>query len=48
LRQQILAALICTAALDGQWQRREAELLRAIADALGISAPPLLLLEVCY
>jgi Zn-dependent protease with chaperone function len=42
LKQQILAALICTAATDGQLRRREAELLRAIADALGMPVPPFL------
>jgi len=42
LKQQILSALICTAATDGQLRRREAELLRAIADALGMPVPPFL------
>jgi Zn-dependent protease with chaperone function len=42
LKQQILTALICAAATDGQLQKREAELLRAVADALGLPVPPFL------
>jgi hypothetical protein len=42
LKQQILTALIAAAASDGQLQRREAELLRAMADAWGIAVPPFL------
>ena len=42
LKRQILTALVGTAAADGQLQRREAELLRAIADALGMPVPPFL------
>jgi Zn-dependent protease with chaperone function len=42
LKQQILTALICVAATDGQLQKREAELLRAVADALGLPVPPFL------
>lgn len=45
LRQQILNALACAAATDGQLKRREAELLRAIADAFGTPIPPFLCLE---
>jgi len=40
LKQQILEALACAAATDGQVQRREAELVRAIADALNLPLPP--------
>ena len=40
--QQILTALTCTAATDGLVTMREAELLRAIADALGLPVPPFL------
>jgi Zn-dependent protease with chaperone function len=42
LKQQILTSLLGAAATDGQLQRREAELLRAIADALGAPIPPFL------
>lgn len=42
LKQQIFAALTAAAATDGQLQRREAELLRAVADALGLPVPPFL------
>ena len=42
LKQQILSALACAAATDGQVTRREAELLRAIADAFGAPIPPFL------
>jgi len=42
VKQQILGALLCTAATDGQLQRREAELLRAVADAWGLAVPPFL------
>jgi Zn-dependent protease with chaperone function/uncharacterized tellurite resistance protein B-like protein len=42
LKQQILTALLCTAATDGRLKKREAELLRAIADAFGSPIPPFL------
>jgi len=42
LKQQILGALLCTAATDRQLGRREAELLRAVADAWGLAVPPFL------
>ena len=42
LKEEILLALIATAASDGVLQRREAELLRAVADALGLTVPPFL------
>jgi len=42
LKQQILNALTCVAATDGQVTTREAELLRAVADALGVAVPPFL------
>ena len=42
LKQQILNSLIAAAAADGQLQKREAELLRAIADAFGSPIPPFL------
>lgn len=41
LRLQILDAVAATVACDGKVQRREAELLRAIADALDAPIPPL-------
>jgi len=45
LKQQILNALICAAATDGLLKRREAELLRAIADAFAAPLPPFLSAE---
>lgn len=42
LKEEILIALTATAANDGELQRREAELLRAVADALGVAVPPFL------
>ncbi|MCU0248233.1 MAG: M48 family metalloprotease [Bryobacter sp.] len=42
LKQQILNALTRTAATDGQLTTREAELLLAMADALGLPIPPFL------
>jgi Zn-dependent protease with chaperone function len=42
LKQQILTALLGAAATDGQLQKREAELLRAVADVLGLPVPPFL------
>jgi len=42
LKRQILNALACVAATDGQLRKREAELLRAIADAFGTPIPPFL------
>jgi uncharacterized tellurite resistance protein B-like protein len=42
LKQQILNALACAAATDGQLLKREAELLRAIADTLDLRIPPYL------
>ena len=42
LKRQILDALACVAAADGKLRKREAELLRAIADALGTPIPPFL------
>lgn len=42
LKQQIFNALTATAAIDGQLQRREAELLRAMADAFDAPIPPFL------
>lgn len=42
LKQLILTALTAAAATDGLLQRREAELLRAIADAFGVPVPPYL------
>lgn len=42
LKEQILFALMATAASDGELQRREAELLRAVADALGVPVPTFL------
>ncbi len=42
LKEQIFHALAATAARDGQLQKREAELLRAIADAFGSPLPPFL------
>ncbi|MEI9863591.1 MAG: M48 family metalloprotease [Limisphaerales bacterium] len=42
LKQQIISTLICIVAHDGNLQRREAELLRAIADAVGSPVPPFL------
>jgi len=42
LKQQILTALLGTAATDGRLKKREAELLRAIADAFGSPIPPFL------
>ncbi len=45
LKQQILNGLICAAAADGLLKRREAELLRAIADAFAAPLPPFLCAE---
>jgi Zn-dependent protease with chaperone function len=42
LREQIISVLTCVVAHDGNLQRREAELLRAIADAVGSPVPPFL------
>ncbi len=42
LKQLMLTALTAAAATDGLLQRREAELLRAIADAFGAPVPPYL------
>ncbi|HMP83512.1 MAG TPA: M48 family metallopeptidase [Verrucomicrobiota bacterium] len=42
IKHQILTALTVSAAVDGLLQRREAELLRAIADAMGVNLPPIL------
>lgn len=42
LKEQILTALLATAASDGKLQRREAELLRAVADSLDVPVPPFL------
>jgi len=42
LKQQILNAMACVAATDGELKQREAELLRAIADAFGLPIPPYL------
>jgi hypothetical protein len=42
LRQQLLASLLLVVATDGQVNRREAELLRAVSDALDLPAPPFL------
>jgi Zn-dependent protease with chaperone function len=42
LKQQILNALATAAATDDKLQKREAELLRAIADAFGSPVPPFL------
>ncbi len=42
LKRQILAALVAAAATDGILQRREAELLRAVADAWDQPTPPFL------
>jgi hypothetical protein len=42
VKQQILNALACTLATDGLVKRREAELLRAIADAFDAPIPPFL------
>lgn len=42
LKQQILDALAWAAATDGKLEQREAELLRAIADAYGTPIPPFL------
>ncbi len=42
LKQQIINTMICVVAHDGNLQRREAELLRAIADAVGSPVPPFL------
>jgi len=39
LKRCICAALTAAAAADGRLQRREAELLRAFADAVGLSRP---------
>jgi Zn-dependent protease with chaperone function len=42
LKQQIMTALTAVAAADGQLQKREAELLRAMSDAVGLTVPPFL------
>jgi DnaJ-domain-containing protein 1 len=42
LKQEIMTALTAVAAADGQLETREAELLRAIADAVGLTVPPFL------
>lgn len=42
LKQQVHAALLTAAATDGLLERREAELLRAIADAWELPSPPFL------
>jgi hypothetical protein len=39
IKQQVFAALTSAASADGQLQRREAELLRAFADAVGLTRP---------
>jgi hypothetical protein len=39
VKQQVFAALTSAASADGQLQRREAELLRAFADAVGLTRP---------
>jgi hypothetical protein len=40
LKQEVLNALACVVAASGQVTRREAELLRAIADGLNLAIPP--------
>jgi Zn-dependent protease with chaperone function len=46
VKKRIFEAMVCAAATDGRLNRREAELLRAIADALDMPLPPFLCPEL--